>query len=221
MLVPRDYTAPDKNHAVLITIDTQRDFTLPGAPAEIPGTLEVVPQVRRMLEAGRRHHFPIIHVIRLYLPDGSNVDACRRHLIETGERIVLPDSPGAELVDDLKPNKQIKLDSARLLAGELQSIGDNEWIMYKPRWGAFYRTPLEKHLRSVEANTLIVTGCNYPNCPRTTIYEASERDFRVVMVTDAVSGVYNRALLELENIGVHLMSTSQCIEWLSSPETAA
>ena len=31
-------------------------------------------------------------------------------------------------------------------------------------------------------------GCNFPNCPRTSIYEASERDFRVVLARDAISG---------------------------------
>jgi len=33
---------------------------------------------------------PIIHVIRLYLPDGSNVDACRKEMIEDGIEIAVP-----------------------------------------------------------------------------------------------------------------------------------
>ena len=56
---------------------------------------------------------------------------------------------------------------------------------------------------------MVFCGCNFPNCPRTSIYEASERDFRVVLVRDAVSGLYERGERELTNIGVHLMSASE------------
>lgn len=68
--------------------------------------------------------------------------------------------------------------------------------------GAFYRTSLEEHLRALSVETILVCGCNFPNCPRTTIYEASERDFRIVLVPDATSGVYARGLDELRGIGV-------------------
>ena len=51
-------------------------------------------------------------------------------------------------------------------------------------------------------DTLVFVGCNYPNCPRTSIYEASERDFRIVLVEDALSGLYQRGKEEMQNIGV-------------------
>ena len=82
--------------------------------------------------------------------------------------------------------------------------------MYKPRWGAFYSTPLENHLRKLNINTVVICGCNFPNCPRTTVYEASERDFRVVLIKDATSNVYAQGLHELENIGVELMTSDDC-----------
>ena len=52
------------------------------------------------------------------------------------------------------------------------------------------------------------SGCNYPNCPRTSIYEASERDFRVVLVKDAVSQLYPKGEEEMKNIGVSLQETN-------------
>ena len=94
------------------------------------------------------------------------------------------------------------LDAERLLSGRMQSVSDNEVIIYKPRWGAFYGTPLESHLRELGVNTLVFTGCNYPNCPRTSIYEASERDFRIVLVEDAISGLYPKGKEEMLGIGV-------------------
>jgi len=82
-------------------------------------------------------------------------------------------------------------------------------VIYKPRWGAFYRTPLEEHLRERGISTVVFCGCNYPNCPRTSMYEASERDFRVVLARDAVSGLYERGEAELMGIGVVQMDVAE------------
>ena len=64
-------------------------------------------------------------------------------------------------------------------------------------------------------------GCNFPNCPRTSIYQASERDFRIVLAKDAISGLYERGCQELENIGVRVLSAAEVIESLSQPPAAA
>jgi nicotinamidase-related amidase len=203
------YVEPRYTSSALITIDTQNDFTLDNAPARIAGTKEVIPNIARLLKSYRKKGLPIIHVVRLYLPDGSNAELCRRQVIEDGKKIVAPESEGAELVDELKPDSSIKLNANELLAGELQQIGGNEFIMYKPKWGAFYRTRLEEFLKKLELDTLIFSGCNYPNCPRTSIYEASERDFRVALVKDAVSQLYPKDEEEMENIGVCLLKTNE------------
>lgn len=120
-------------------------------------------------------------------------------------------SIGSELAEGLLPARDIILDTDRLLLGEFQQVGDKEWLMYKPRWGAFYNTPLEKHLRTNGVSTVVFVGCNYPNCPRTSIYEASERDFRVVAVFDAISRFDDRARGELESIGVVVESVDSLL----------
>lgn len=212
------YTLPDKKHSALLTIDVQRDFTLPDSPSEIPGTNQAVKYIGPLVKAFRKLSRPIIHVIRLYHSDGSNVDLCRRQAIENGKQLVIPGSDGAELMDELKPSTDCRLDSKLLLSGHLQQIGHMEWIMYKPRWGAFYNTLLQKHLQSLGVNTVVVCGCNFPNCPRTTVYEASERDFRIILAKDATSLVYDIGLQELKSIGVSIMSTNECATWLNSVE---
>jgi nicotinamidase-related amidase len=211
-----DYVGPDWANAALLTIDVQRDATLPGAPIEIPGTMEALPGIRQLVQLFRLQNKPIVHVVRIYRPDGSNVDLCRRKDIERGKRVMLPGSDGVELVDELKPSSRTRLDAERLLSGDLQPIGPEEWVMYKPRWGAFYQTPLEEHLRDLRANTVVVCGCNFPNCPRAKIYEASERALRVAFVADATSGVYERGLRELENIGVKLVSVDELSQKLTA-----
>jgi nicotinamidase-related amidase len=202
-----DYAQPDFRSMALITIDTQNDF-LQGQPCEIPGTSEILPQMRNVLETFRRARLPIIHVVRLYKPDGSNAELCRRSAIEQGAAIVCPGTSGVELAPPLLP-AQNRLDCELLLAGAFQPLAPQEWAMYKPRWGAFFGTTLEKHLLTHGVTSLAFTGCNFPNCPRTSIYEASERDFRIVLVEDAISGLYDRGRDEMKNIGVLLMTSER------------
>ncbi|HSS15099.1 MAG TPA: isochorismatase family cysteine hydrolase, partial [Rhizomicrobium sp.] len=197
-------------------IDTQNDFTLPDAPARIAGTTEVVPAIARLLDRFRQLQRPVFHVIRLYRADGSNADLCRRTLIENGGAIVRPGTKGAEIVEALKPDAAVMLDADTLLAGEAQALGTREWALYKPRWSAFYGTRLEMLLKAQDVNTLVFAGCNFPNCPRSSIYDASSRDFRLVIATDAISGLYDKGLQELRGIGAALMTAAEPGDWLSA-----
>ncbi len=48
------YITPNLENSALITIDVQNDFTLDGAPVQIPGTLKVIPNIVRLLKTYRR-----------------------------------------------------------------------------------------------------------------------------------------------------------------------
>ena len=205
------YTDPEWSKSALITIDTQCD-TLDGQPFEVPGTSTILPRIEALLNIYRKADMPIIHIVRIYKEDGSNVDLCRRDLIEGGTKFMLAGSPGSQLALELLPRGGIELDTELLLSGGIQRLNPNEVVIYKPRWGAFYNTPLEQYLRKLGISTLVFSGCNFPNCPRTSIYEASERDFRVVLVEDAISGLYEQGRRELCNIGVELFSVKQVID---------
>lgn len=210
-----DYTLPHLARSALLTIDVQNDFVMPGAPAEIAGTHRLLPVLGSIAHAYRCAHLPIIHVVRLYLPDGSNAELCRKTRIASGASLVCPGSDGAELVDALKPTPAVRMEPNRLLQNYLQPVAEKEWIMYKPRWGAFYKTPLEHHLAKLRVTSLTIIGCNYPNCPRTTVYEASERDFRICVVEDAVSGLDEKGCQEMGNIGVHVLPSAALLAQLS------
>lgn len=205
------FTIPNWHTSALTTIDMQNDFTLPDAPAEITGTIRVVPKLTRLLEAYRVKGLPIVHAVRLYKEDGSNVDICRREAVQRGARIVVPGTKGAELAQGIRPPGSDALDADRLLTGDFQTLGEREWAMYKPRWGAFYQTGLESFLRGRGIDTIVFAGCNFPNCPRTSIYEASERDFRIAMAADSMSQVYDKGLEELRNIGVHVCAAEDIL----------
>ena len=57
-------------------------------------------------------------------------------------------------------------------------------------------------------NTLVVAGCNYPNCPRATIYDASARDYRLVIAEDATSGFGDQARPEMTGIAAWCLTVT-------------
>jgi nicotinamidase-related amidase len=199
---------PQFDASALVIIDTQRDLLDDGA-LTVAGTSAALPAMRRLLEAFRAAGRPVVHIVRIYEQDGSNADLCRRQLLRDGAPILIRDSSGSQIAAELLPESAAELNAELLLDGGVQRLGPHEVAIFKPRWGAFYRTPLEDHLRQHDVSTVVFAGCNFPNCPRTSIYEASERDFRIVLVRDAISGLYQRGERELAGIGVQLMDASE------------
>jgi nicotinamidase-related amidase len=209
------FTEPHFARSALVSIDVQRDV-LDGQPLEIAGTSAALPAMQLVVRAFRKARRPIVHVVRLYLADGSNAELCRRSALQRGAQMLTARTEGAEVADGLLPDPAIRLDTDLLLSGGIQSAGDREVILFKPRWGAFFRTTLEEHLRSLSIDTVVFIGCNFPNCPRTSIYEASERDFRVVAVEDAISGLYDQGRRELDAIGVVRMNAAAVAESIAA-----
>ncbi|MHB1539250.1 MAG: cysteine hydrolase family protein [Solirubrobacteraceae bacterium] len=212
-------TAPELVSAALVTIDVQRDVLDDGG-FPIPGTSAALPAMRRLADAFRQARRPIVHVVRIYAPDGNNAERCRRRLLAAGAQLLLRGTSGCQIAAELLPDAELQLDDALLLAGGIQAIGPREVAIYKPRWGAFCRTPLEQHLHDSHVNTLVFAGCNFPNCPRASIYQASERDFCVALARDAVSGLDDRGERELANIGVHVMGSDEITATLDTATTA-
>lgn len=209
-----EHLAPELPRSVLLTVDLQQDF-MDGGPHEISGTTAVLPRVIRVVEAYRSAGLPIVHVVRLYEPGSSDVDLPRRSSVEAGLQLVAPGSNGSQLAEGLLET-QTDLSPSTLLRGELQQVGPAEWIMYKPRWGAFYRTPLHGFLQDRNISTVVVAGCNLPNCPRATLFEASERDYRTVLVENAVSQTSVERLADLVAIGVTLVRSSELAQMVLS-----
>jgi nicotinamidase-related amidase len=207
-------TEPHWEASALLTIDMQVHF-LSASPYGIAGTTEILPNLHRITDAFREALRPIVHMVRIYLPDGSNADIARRAMLSGGAVVVRPGTEGVELAPGLATGGA-PLNPELLLRGDLQRLAPREVVLYKPRWNAFFGTDLMHWLREQNIDTVVVAGCNYPNCPRGTLFGASERDVRAVAVVDALSGWTSSAAQELLGIGVHSVTTAFAIEELRS-----
>ncbi|QBJ94760.1 cysteine hydrolase [Rhodococcus sp. ABRD24] len=205
-----EYLRPHLGSSALLVIDMQNDFTDDG-PLPVPGTDRVLPRLTELVEAYRNSSKPIVHVVRLY--DGDDVDLVRRTAIaRDNAAIARPGSRGSQIVDGLLPRDAPRLDSELLLGGALQPVGAHEAVLWKPRWSAFHRTGLDAHLAALKVDTVVVAGCNFPNCPRATLFDASERDYRLVLAADATSQATPDRLADAQSIGVVPMPVIDLIE---------
>ncbi|WP_018179294.1 cysteine hydrolase family protein [Jongsikchunia kroppenstedtii] len=203
-----DYLAPDWERSALVLIDVQNDFVDGATP--VPGTADKIDAMAHLAERFRTHGRPVVHIVRLYPPGGSDVDPPRRAAVEAGDHVVAPGSPGSQIPARLLPaGIAIDLDTGTLLTGAAQPIGADEFVLFKPRWSAFHRTRLHDLLQQRNITTVVVAGCNLPNCPRATLFDASERDYRTVLVTDATSQTNDSRLHDLALIGVQLRTTAE------------
>jgi nicotinamidase-related amidase len=75
----------------------------------------------------------------------------------------------------------------------------------KKRYSAFYATDLEFLLRRSNIDTVILAGINTTTCVLCTAFEATNRDFRVVIASDAVDSMDGE---EMHRFALRLMEAA-------------
>lgn len=86
------FVAPQWDSSALVVIDVQTEF-VSGAMA-VPGTADRIPALTRLVSAFRKAGRPIVHVVRLYVPGGTDTDLPRRAEILAGREVAAPGSDG-------------------------------------------------------------------------------------------------------------------------------
>ena len=170
----------------LIIVDAQNDCVLPGNPVTINGAYEQIPVIKKLLNFFREKHLDVFHIIREYRESGADVELVNIEKFNKNKYYV-SGTKKCEIVEELTPIK-----------GEL--------CVVKQRFSSFMQTELDMLLRRKQINTLVVCGAQYPNCIRTTIYDAVSLDYTVINITDATFAQTEEVAVsnirDLKNIGI-------------------
>jgi len=168
----------------------------------------VMPKIRDVVEKFRRAGKPIVHVVRLYQPDGSDADRCVRWAIRhKGLRLVVPNTWGSQLLPETNPTGA-RLDARALMDGQIQKLTGKEFVCYKPRFNGFHNTSLHQFLQTQNINSVVFVGITFPNCVRATQLGATDRDYRVALVPAACTQVYQGGLEAMQGEGVQLLTSA-------------
>ena len=79
---------------------------------------------------------------------------------------------------------------------ELEPRND-EIVIHKPSYGAFYDTPLETILKHMEKDTIIISGTLTNCCCGTTARQGYERGYKVIFGSD-ITSTYTKEMQEAE-----------------------
>lgn len=214
-------TIPTRDTALLL-IDVQNGFLHPeGMAARMAGgtlpeaSAATIAPLARTIAAARAAGVPIIYTQHAWREDLSDAgftgEVIQRAFADTPQAIVemrtlSPGSWEAEILDELMPVE-----------------GDHR--LPKNRYDAFLGTPLEQLLTRLGIRTLVVGGLITSCCVESTVRDAAMRDYRVLLVGDAIgdvdTAVHEDALARLARMFGHLVS-SQDVEaaWAGAPVEA-
>lgn len=181
----------------VVAIDMHRGHLDP-AVATLPLAAErcgpVIARAAELFRELRAIGVPIVHVVTEYRESGeiaSNPFWKAIHDDPTKARKGslrhnLRGSPGTEIIPEL------------YLEGDFIVGG-------KKRYSAFYATDLAFLLHRLGVDTLILAGINTTTCVLCTAFEATNRDFRVVIASDAVDSMDGE---EMHRFALRLMGAA-------------
>ncbi len=177
--------AVDVNRTAIVVIDMQRDFLEPGGFGETLGNdvsrlASAVGPIKKLLEAARKRGMLIIHTREGHRPDMTDAPkakvergAPRMRIGDSGPmgRILIRGEPGHDIIEELYPK-------------------DGEPVIDKPGKGAFYATDLQTVLQNHGIQNLVICGVTTEVCVNTTVREANDRGYRVVVPGDCCASYF-------------------------------
>jgi ureidoacrylate peracid hydrolase len=177
----------DPRRTALLIIDMQELFCAPGAPAEVPGSRDIVEPINRLTEKLRAIGVPIIWVLH------ANTQAGGRSDWELFFNYVVADEVRQRTLRSLAPCNQ------QVWSGLTVDAADTRII--KNRYSALIAgsSGLERLLRSLDIDTVLIAGTKTNICCEATARDAMMLDFKAVMVSDccaALSDDEHRSALE-------------------------
>lgn len=158
--------------SALLVIDMQDECVKPNwTPYWVPEATRQVPRIKKLIDFCRQKNIPVIFTV----------------FSRTHHYMDRPKS------GKTMPNRYPELEidqSSYFVEGrvwhQLQPKED-EIVIHKPSYGAFYDTPLETILKNLEKDTIIICGTLTNYCCGTTARQGYERGFNVVFGSDVTS----------------------------------
>ncbi|MDD5447853.1 MAG: cysteine hydrolase [Actinomycetota bacterium] len=148
--------------SALLIVDMVRDFAEAGGSLFVPAAREIIPEIHSLANEARKRGIPVIYVNDSHDSDDREFQKWPPHCIQG--------TPGGEIVEELKPHEE-------------------DHLISKKRFSAFYGTELDNLLRSLGVKRLLITGTVTNICVFVTALEAVMRDYDVVVPSKAVAAL--------------------------------
>ena len=153
--------AVQQNFGILM-IDLVEDFFVKGFSSE--GRARIITNTNELTKVARGKNIPIIWVKQEFKADLSDAYIGLR---KNNIQVTIENTPGSQFLDGL-------------------NILETDYKIIKKRFSAFFNTDLNKLLKVLVINTLIIGGVKTHACIRTTVIDAYQEDYEVVIASDCL-----------------------------------
>jgi nicotinamidase-related amidase len=206
----------DPRATAVLAIDTHRghlDPEIATMPVAADVAADVVESSRRLLAATRAAGVPTAFLVMHNRMIGGRSEYLRNpwwRAIEEDRESLTPELPSTVKGHNLVGSPQTEV------MPELAPTEDDVVITSKHRLSSFIDTDLESWLRARGIETVLLIGINTNTCVQCAAFEAFNRDYAVVVVSDCVQSMYGDDLHEsgLDNV-------ARCIGWVLSVDQVA
>jgi nicotinamidase-related amidase len=154
----------DPKRTALIVVDMQNDFVNEGGSLVVPDARSTIPAIRSLLDLARGSGMHVVYSQDTHDEGDPEWEIWPEHARRG--------TWGWRIVDELEPR-------------------EDDLIVQKPRYDAFYGTPLDHQLRHWGVDTLVICGTVANICVHYTAASAALRWYKVVIPRDAVSALDN------------------------------
>jgi len=180
--------------SALLVIDMQRFFLERGSHAFIPGSEDIIDNVRALVASYRQRSRPVLFTRHALLED-EDPGAMGRWWGD----VLREDDTLSNIVDELKPLPE-------------------EEVIRKKQYSAFMGTELEDVLRRKDLSQLVIAGVQTHLCCETTAREAFMKGFDVFIVIDGTASkteeLHVAALRTLADGFAIPVTTEEVVQWL-------
>jgi nicotinamidase-related amidase len=152
----------DPTHSALVVVDMQNDFVHQGGSLLVPDAEATIPAINRLLQFARAHGIRVVYSQDTHRDGDPEWRIWPEHAREG--------TWGWQIVDELAP-------------------AQDDVVLRKLRWDAFYGTPLDHLLRLWGVDTLVICGTIANKGVHYTAASAALRWYEVVMPRDAISAL--------------------------------
>jgi ureidoacrylate peracid hydrolase len=162
----------------LVVIDMQSTFCMPGAPGEVPLARSIVPGINHLAARLRELGCPVIWVVH-----ANSLHAGRSDWEVFFNHVVRNPEVRRRMVESLDPAHQTVWQDLVVAPGDVTLV--------KNRYSALAHgaSTLERVLRNLNVDTVLVCGTKTNVCCDSTARDAMMLDFKSVMVSDCCAAL--------------------------------
>ena len=173
-------------------VDTQRDFMEETGALYVPGAREIRPALARLTAFAREKGIPVVSSADYHYQESAELSDAP-DFKTTFPPHCMAETPGAELIPETCPQKPLMISWEKLYR-DFDTAHRREFLVTKDAFDVFEGNPnmddfVEALYDETGRDTAVVYGVSGNVCVKYAVDDLRERDFRVVVISDAIANL--------------------------------